>query len=103
MSDRSEVDHYGSQYGNFASRLYSRVRKATFDEDIGQNGWLTVGEHDLFVDWLDLRDGDRLLDIACGSGGPTLRMSWLTVQVESRGDFCLRISPADEEVHAAAS
>jgi len=30
-------------------------------------------------------------------------VSWLTVQVESRGDFCLRISPAADEVHAAAS
>lgn len=75
MSDEPEVDHYGSQYGNFARRLYAEIRRATYDEDIGQNGWLTAGEQDLFIEWLGLGSEDRLLDIACGSGGPTLRIA----------------------------
>lgn len=75
MSKSAEVDHYGSQYGNFARRLYARIRAATYDEDIGQNGWLTASEQDDFLDWLRLAAGDRLLDIACGSGGPTLRIA----------------------------
>ena len=75
MSHRAEVDHYGSQYGNFASRLYAQIRADTYDEDIGQNGWLTAAEQDLFVEWLGVGADDRLLDIACGSGGPTLRIA----------------------------
>jgi SAM-dependent methyltransferase len=75
MSNRTEVDHYGSQYGNFASGLYARIRVATYDEDIGQNGWLSASEQDLFLEWLGLAAEDRLLDIACGSGGPTLRIA----------------------------
>jgi len=72
------VDHYGAQYGNFASRLYAEVRAETFGDDIGQNGWLTAEEQDLFLSWLGLRPGHTLLDIACGSGGPTLRIAGRT-------------------------
>jgi SAM-dependent methyltransferase len=76
--DHPRVDHYGSQYGNFASQLYATIRRATYDEDIGQNGWLTAAEQDLFIDWLALDPASRLLDVACGSGGPTLRVAELT-------------------------
>ena len=72
------VDHYGAQYEHFASQLYAEVRAATFGEDIGQNGWLTREEHDLLLSWLALESESRLLDIACGSGGPTLRIARLT-------------------------
>lgn len=41
MKDDRVVDHYGAQYGQFASRLYAEIRTETFGEDIGQNGWLT--------------------------------------------------------------
>lgn len=77
---RSEptVDHYGAQYGQFASSLYADVRAETFGEDIGQNGWLTRDEHDLFLSWLSLAADSRLLDVACGAGGPTLRAARLT-------------------------
>lgn len=73
--DEGRVDHYGAQYGNFASELYAAVRTETFGEDIGQNGWLTADEQELFLAHLRLGAGDRLLDVACGSGGPTLRIA----------------------------
>lgn len=69
------VDHYGAQYGHFATEMYEEIRRQTFGEDIGQNGWLTAKEQDLFLSWLRLGAGDRLLDVACGSGGPTLRIA----------------------------
>lgn len=69
-----DVDHYGSHYGNFASDLYAGIRAATYDRDIGQNGWLTAAEQDLFLEWLRLESDDRLLDVGCGSGGPSLRI-----------------------------
>lgn len=75
---RESVDHYGAQYGHFATKLYADIRAAAFGEDIGQNGWLTADEQDLFLSWLTPTSDDRLLDVACGSGGPTLRIARLT-------------------------
>ena len=71
----AKVDHYGAQYGNFASRLYAEIRQEAFGEDIGQNGWLTAAEQDLFIPWLNLSERKVLLDLACGSGRPTLRIA----------------------------
>lgn len=48
MSDKETVDHYDASYGNFASDLYSTIRREAFGEDIGQNGWLTAEEQDEF-------------------------------------------------------
>ena len=78
MAEDEVVDHYGSSYGHFASRLFAEIRLEAFTEDIGQNGWLTVEEQDLFLSWLDLSRRSRLLDVACGSGGPTLRVAGLS-------------------------
>jgi SAM-dependent methyltransferase len=69
------TDLYGSAYRNFASDLYARIRAEAFGEDIGQTGWITAGEQDLFIAWLKLSPADRLLDVACGSGRPTLRIA----------------------------
>ena len=67
--------HYDTNYGNFETELYSEIRREAFGEDIGQNSWLTAGELDAFVGWLNLCTGKRVLDVACGSGGPALRMA----------------------------
>ncbi len=75
-ADKSEqVDHYGATYGEFASQLYAEIRHEAFGEDIGQTGWLTSDEQDLFISWLQLGEESTLLDVACGSGGPTLRIA----------------------------
>src|SRR5215469_11022759 len=66
---------YDANYGNFATALYEEIRQEAFGEDIGQNSWLTAEEQDSFLEWLDLRAGKKLLDIACGAGGPTLRVA----------------------------
>jgi SAM-dependent methyltransferase len=69
------ADHYGAAYGNFASGLYAEIRAEAFGEDIGQQSWLSAEEQDRFIAWLDLRPEHRLLDVACGSGEPTLRIA----------------------------
>jgi len=70
----ARIDHYGAQYGSFATALYGEIRQEAFGEDIGQNGWLTAAEQDLFIPWLHLSERTALLDLACGSGRPALRM-----------------------------
>ncbi len=72
------VDHYGAQYGHFASQLYADIRVAAFGDDLGQDSWLTRDEQDLFISWLGLAPEAVLLDAACGSGGPTLRIARAT-------------------------
>jgi 2-polyprenyl-3-methyl-5-hydroxy-6-metoxy-1,4-benzoquinol methylase len=72
------VDLYGASYRNFATDLYGDIRREAFGEDIGQTGWLTAEEQDLFISWLDLSKSSQVLDIACGSGKPTLRIAQKT-------------------------
>jgi SAM-dependent methyltransferase len=72
------VDLYGASYRNFATDLYADIRREAFGEDIGQTGWLTAEEQDLFLGWLHLSRSSQLLDLACGSGRPTLRIAQKT-------------------------
>src|SRR5271168_3234964 len=67
--------HYNANYGNFQTELYAQIRKEAFGEDIGQNSWLTSDEQDRFLEWLNLTPGKTLLDVACGAGGPALRVA----------------------------
>ena len=70
--------HYNANYENFQTELYAQIRHEAFGEDIGQNSWLTAGEQDRFLEWLDLSPGKTLLDVACGAGGPALRIAATT-------------------------
>jgi 2-polyprenyl-3-methyl-5-hydroxy-6-metoxy-1,4-benzoquinol methylase len=70
--------YYDANYGNFQTELYADIRREAFGEDIGQNSWLTAKEQDMFLGWLGLSSGKTLLDVACGSGGPTLRITATT-------------------------
>jgi SAM-dependent methyltransferase len=74
----TRVDLYGASYRNFAHDLYAEIRRDAFGEDIGQTSWLTAEEQDLFISWLGLTKSSRLLDVACGSGKPTLRIAQKT-------------------------
>jgi cyclopropane fatty-acyl-phospholipid synthase-like methyltransferase len=69
---------YDANYSNFQTELYEQIRREAFGEDIGQHSWLTAGEQDKFVGWLDLAPGKTLLDVACGAGGPALRIAAIT-------------------------
>jgi SAM-dependent methyltransferase len=76
MAERPEVvDHYSAHYRDFAADVYAEVRRAAFGEDVGQNSWLTLDELERFVARLQLRPNARLLDVGCGSGGPTLHVA----------------------------
>jgi ubiquinone/menaquinone biosynthesis C-methylase UbiE len=71
----AKVDYYGAQYSGFATELYAKIRRETYGEDIGQSGWQTATEQDRFLGWLGLESGSRLLEVACGSGGPSIRLA----------------------------
>jgi len=77
---KGEADgsYYDANYENFQTGLYSEIRRDAFGDDIGQNSWLSAEEQDLYLSWLDLSTGKILLDVACGSGGPALRIAGIT-------------------------
>jgi len=84
------TDFYDSSYQNFAAELYADVRHEAFGDDLGQNSWLTADELERFTAWLHVDEGAKVLDVACGSGGPALRLAELTGchvhGIDSHGD-----------------
>ena len=72
------VRQYDANYGNFREALYEEIRREAFGEDIGQNSWHSAAEQDKFLQWLDLAPGKTLMDVACGAGGPALRIAATT-------------------------
>ena len=79
MAEKPKIpDHYATHYRDFAADVHEEVRRAAFGDDIGQNSWLTRRELERFGHELQLRSSSRLLDVACGSGGPALHLAQLT-------------------------
>jgi SAM-dependent methyltransferase/ribosomal protein S18 acetylase RimI-like enzyme len=73
--ERPRVDFYASTYGRFDTALYREIRAEAFGEDLGSNSWLTPRELGAIPDMVGLRASSRLLDVACGPGGPALRLA----------------------------
>lgn len=69
--DAQHVDLYGA-YSRFGDQILSAIRKETFETDIGQNSWITVDEYDRFLSLLRIGEGNHILEVASGSGGPAL-------------------------------
>jgi len=70
-----QVDLYNSTYGNFEEQVLAEVRRETYGEDIGQNSWITTDEYDQFYEWLNLPAHGHILEVASGSGGPSLYLA----------------------------
>lgn len=68
-------DFYGPHYHRFGSQIAAQIRREVYGEDHGQTGWRTAAEHRRITELLRLDGAARLLDIACGSGGPALAMA----------------------------
>lgn len=72
---RASERFYDSQYTGFASGVQAKIRRGALGEDIGQNGWLSADEYRELWQWLNVSTGTRILDVACGSGGPSVFMA----------------------------
>ncbi|MFL5335730.1 MAG: class I SAM-dependent methyltransferase [Geminicoccaceae bacterium] len=76
MSEYSELfDFYGAHYRQFGSELASAMRREIYGEDLGQTGWRSAAEQAEIAALLELGPGRQLLDVGCGSGGPTLALA----------------------------
>ena len=65
---------YGPQYARFGSALSAELRREVYGEDIGQQGWRTAAEQAEIADLLIPGPDSRVLDVACGAGGPSLAL-----------------------------
>jgi SAM-dependent methyltransferase len=67
-------DFYGPQYARFGSALAAELRREVYGEDIGQQGWRTASEQAEIAELLRPGADGHVLDVACGSGGPSLAL-----------------------------
>jgi len=71
----SRFDFYGPQYARFGSALAAEIRREVYGTDIGQLGWRSMNEQSLIIDTLRKHSCADVLDVACGSGGPSLAIA----------------------------
>jgi len=69
-----QYDFYSPQYARFESDVAVEIRREVYGEDQGQQGWRTLDEQAQIADLIDPASSCHLLDIACGSGGPSLAL-----------------------------
>ena len=63
---------YGPQYARFATATAAEIRREVYGIDLGQQGWRGVDEQVGLATSLRLSQDSHLLDVACGSAGPSL-------------------------------
>jgi SAM-dependent methyltransferase len=74
ISGNERFNFYGGHYGRFHGELAAEVRCEVYGEDLGQTGWRTAAEQAEIAHHLRLGPDSRVIDIACGSGGPSLAL-----------------------------
>lgn len=74
----THVDFFDKPYANFAEQVLVAIREETFGQDIGQNSWVTSGEYEAFMRFLDLGPASNVLEVASGSGGPAVHLAHRT-------------------------
>lgn len=90
-----DVNLYDGHYSRLGADPLAAVRRATYDEDVGQASWLNLAEARDFFRALELRPGATALEVACGSGGITCRLA-----LES-GAACVGIDINAQGIQAA--
>ncbi|MEI2301822.1 class I SAM-dependent methyltransferase [Ensifer sp. MJa1] len=69
---------YSAQYSRFGSRLAAEVRLEAYGVDLGQQGWRSLGEQGEIIGLVQENPQGKLLDVACGSGGPSIAIAAAT-------------------------
>src|ERR1700733_6902681 len=68
------LEFYASQYSRFESEAAAEIRREVYGEDLGQQGWRSLDEQALIADLIRESSLCEVLDVACGSGGPSLSL-----------------------------
>lgn len=67
-------EFYARQYARFASDSAAAIRREVYGEDLGQTGWRSLAEQARIAALIREADPANVLDVACGSGGPSLAL-----------------------------
>jgi hypothetical protein len=54
MTLDDHVDHFDSTCAGFNEQALAAVREEAFNQDIGQNNWLTAEKCERFIGWLNI-------------------------------------------------
>jgi len=71
-------DFYAMRYSPERQNLRDAIFREVYDDYFGQSSWMSTADYDRSIEWLDVTPHDHVLDIACGGGGPALRLARLT-------------------------
>jgi len=69
---------FSDRYGRPASDATRELERLVIGGDFGANGYTTMAQADLLAAVLDLRGGQRLLDVGSGRGWPGLYLAKVT-------------------------
>jgi len=69
------ADLYDTTYGHFETDVLGAIRRETYGQDFGQNGWMTGDEFDRLMPSLGTRPGQHILEVATGSGRPAMHLA----------------------------
>jgi SAM-dependent methyltransferase len=73
--ENGRFDFYRGQYERFGGALAAELRREVYGEDLGQQGWRSPLEESQIAALLGIDASCRLLDVGCGSGGPSVAMA----------------------------
>jgi len=67
-------DHFWYYYQHYypaaqASRTHSQLCERVFGKDLTQDGQADMNSLNDLIDFLDIKEGDKVLDLGCGAGG----------------------------------
>ena len=68
------TDFYSERYARIGSELAAELRREVYGTDNGQMNWRTAAEEAEIAKFLRVGHTSRVLDVACGSGGPSLAL-----------------------------
>lgn len=91
------ADFYSARYSNERQKLRDVVFAEVYDNYFGQSSWVSTADYDRFAGWLEVSSESRLLDIACGSGQPSLRIA------ASSGCMVTGVDSSDQAIATAIS
>ncbi|MBL8895337.1 MAG: class I SAM-dependent methyltransferase [Rhizobiales bacterium] len=79
MVTDNDQGFYAPHYARFASDLSALIRREAYGEDLGQTSWRSLNEQERIAQLIrDQGASASVIDIACGSGGPSLALAKAT-------------------------
>lgn len=76
MATDADREFYAHHYARFATDLSALIRREAYGEDLGQTSWRTLDEQARIAQLIRDQGGvANVIDIACGSGGPSLALA----------------------------